>query len=75
VTPLSPLDEATRATIRAALVAASGNVRAASRVLYPERTARGAYNKVHREIRRLGLLDWLNGEYELAARQPRKVTT
>ena len=67
---LSPLDRAARETIRAALAAASGNVRVASRVLYPDRSPRGAYDKLHREIGRLDLRVWLTESYDRSGRQP-----
>lgn len=67
---LYPLDSAAREAIRAALVAASGNVRAASRTLYPERSPRGAYDKLHREIGRLDLRAWLTEAYDRTDRQP-----
>ena len=70
MTALSPIDTAAREAIRAALVAASGNVRAASRALYPDRSPRGAYDKLHREIGRLDLRAWLTESYDRTDRQP-----
>jgi hypothetical protein len=59
-------DAAEAARVRRALVAASGNVRAAAAAL-------GVGERgLHKAIGRLGLRGWLTAEYERAARQPNK---
>lgn len=60
------LDAAAREAIRAALVASSGSVRGAAGILSVSE------RHLHREIDRLGLREWLTGEYERGARQPRR---
>jgi hypothetical protein len=57
-------DRAAYAAIRAALVAHSGNVREASKVLAVSPST------LHRHIDAVGLRGWLTDEYERGARQP-----
>jgi hypothetical protein len=69
VTLRDAIDAAAREAIRAALVAASGNVRRAAQALQ-DATGWPKERTLHREIDRLGLRPWLTDEYELGARQP-----
>lgn len=60
--------DAEREAIRAALAAASGNVRSTAVAL---RCARATLD---RRINSLGLRDWLTATYSRSVRQPRRVT-
>ena len=64
VTLAQAIDAAAQEAIRAALVAASGNVRAAAAALSRHPST------LHRQIDRLGLRTWLTEAYDRTDRQP-----